>query len=111
MGANDVKAFRKAIRDAEMVISADPTRFQIYCERDNESMFLSDIFSALSTGKYEFPVGHSPEYWGKAGAGEREIFANLFSIEALRDELSIKFLEENFPDIVRAYMEIEFGVI
>ena len=70
--------------------------------------FISDIFSAICDGKDKFSANHPPEYWAKPGNKEREIFANLFSLETFRDTKKWTFLEKNFPALIRAYLNIKF---
>ena len=111
VGAKNNSRFSDAIQAAGKIVDADPHKFQEYCERANGSAFLSDIISAVSRGKYELPAGHLPEYWGKPGKQEAEVFANLFSLETFEDQENILFLSENFPDLVESYMEMEYGVI
>ena len=104
-------AFSEAIQNAQSAIVAEPKKFQHYCEQNDKYGFLSDICSALSNGKYNFPAGHPAEYWGKAGTKEKEIFANLFSLETFGDRDKLDFLRDNFPDVFKVYQKMDYEVI
>ena len=104
-------AFRKAIQNAKSAILAEPKKFQHYCEQNDKHGFLSDICSAISNGEYDFPAGHPAEYWSKVGSKEKEIFANLFSLETFADRDKLDFLRDNFPDVIKVYLKIGYEVI
>lgn len=103
----DCKDFSAAIANANKTIEANPKQFIDYCRKNDEQGFLSDIFSAISNGKYRFAAGHDAGYWTESGNKEREIFANLFSLEAFRDTQKLKYFRENFAEIFDAYEKIE----
>ena len=94
--------FSTAIANARGVIDADPEKFLGFAKNDTDG-FLSDICSAICEQDYEFPISHDKEYWLKRGNKEREIFANLFSLEAFECEEQLALLEEHFPNIFREY--------
>ncbi len=71
--------------------------------KKNTTGFLSDILSAICNGEYDLPFSHEKEYWIQKGNKEKEIFANLFSVEAYEDQESIDFLHKHFPDMMQAY--------
>jgi len=103
----DCRDFSTAIANANKTIEANPKRFIDYSRENDEHGFLSDIFSAISNGKYRFAAGHNAEYWVEPGNKEREIFANLFSLEAFQDTQKLKYFRENFAEIFDAYEKIE----
>ena len=59
---------------------------------------------------YEFPFFHPSKYWETPGNCEREIFANIFSLEAIGDTEKLAFLDRNFPDLMEAYRNLDFSV-
>lgn len=99
------EAFSSAIADARAVIDADPESFLTFAENDTCG-FLSDILSAICEQNYMFPIGHERSYWLKSGNKEKEIFANLFSLEAFGQTEYLSFFEETFPDIWAAYSRL-----
>lgn len=102
--------FYNAIQGAKNVILSDPNKFIEYAKVYDQDGFLSDILSAISDGTYDFPAGHPLKYWQKQGNKEKEIFANMFSLEACNDQEKLEFIQENFPELYRVYMEFEFEV-
>ena len=104
-------AFREAIQNAQKAFRGEPEKFQSYCEKNDKHGFLSDICSAISEGTWDFPAGHPAEYWARTGTKEKEIFANLFSLEAFDDKDKLVFLRDNFPGILKVYQNMEYEVI
>lgn len=105
------KAFQKAISDAKLVIDKDPKLFIRYCQENDRDGFLSDILDAVSEGTYDFPFEHDASYWknpANPGVKEKEIFANLFSLETFRDEEKISFIRTYFSEILNSYRELIF---
>lgn len=95
-------AFCRAIEEAKGIVGADPDKFLRYCQNDTQG-FLSDVLSAVCESEFAFPWGHSREYWRGKGNKPREIFANLFALEALEGTAHLDFLRENFPRMMEAY--------
>lgn len=54
--------------------------------------------------------GHGPTYWKKDGRKEKEIFANLFSLECMKDDHKLAFLKKEFPSLMEAYENLDFSV-
>lgn len=100
--------FSSAIANASEIIEANPQKFIDYCRANDQQGFLSDIFSAISGGKYRFSAGHDTEYWARAGNKEREIFANLFSLEAFQDAKKLQFFRDNFAELFRTFELLEY---
>ena len=100
--------FSTAIANAREVIEVNPQKFIDYCRANDQQGFLSDVFSAISGGKYRFTAGHDAKYWAKAGNKEREIFANLFSLEAFQDADKLQFFRDNFAELLRAFKLLEY---
>ncbi len=94
--------FSNAIVNARSVINTNPEKFLAFANSDPDGFF-SDILSAISEHDYDFHIGHDKPYWLEPGNKEREIFANLFSMEALKQKERLAFLQDNFPDIMAAY--------
>ena len=67
---------------------------------------LQDIMSAVSNGAIPLPAGHEPEYWGKAGKKQKEIFANLFTLECFNDSDGLEFVKSELPDVYDAYISM-----
>ena len=108
--SQDNEPFREAIRKAKTIVEAEPDKFLRYCCESDDQGFVSDILSAMTEGDFDFPMGHSAEYWKRQGAKEREVFANLFSLEAFEDEEKIGFIRQYFPDLYEAYKKLDFEV-
>ena len=85
------------------------SQFIDYSWENDEDGFISDIFSAIDKSDI-FMAGHSSVYWQRPGNREAEIYANLFSLEAIGDKKKIQYLRENFPEIMKEYDKIEFEV-
>lgn len=101
-------AFSNAIVAAGKVIDANPKEFIDYCLENDDQGFLSDIFSAISGGRYRFPAGHPAEHWETPGNKESEIFANLFSLESFRDAQKLEYLRKNFAELFDAFEKLEY---
>ncbi len=91
--------FVEKVKGAKQTIDSDPKKFQQFCIDNDEEGFLSDICSAVSESKYEFPQEHSEEYWKREGIKESEIFANFYSLVAFKDTSKLDFLRENLPEV------------
>ena len=77
--------------------------------RNQRYHFVSDIIDALSEGSLNLPAGHGREYWsGEKGKlhTKKEIFANIFSVEAFAIEENLDFVHKNFPDLYSAYLKL-----
>lgn len=73
---------------------------------------IQDIMSAVSEGAITLPVGHDPDYWKKTGKKQKEIFANLFTLECFRDTDGLEFVKNELPDIYDIYISMtakQFG--
>ena len=101
------QAFSEAIQKAKTIIDTDSEKFTSFCRNDQEG-FLSDICDAICESDFKFPAYHGKEYWagtGSAGRKEKEIFANLFSLEAFGDQKKLDFFKTNFPEIWETFSE------
>jgi len=56
-----------------------------------------------STIKECVQLNHDKAYWLKLGNKEKEIFANLFSLEAFGQKEQLALLQNDFPDIMAVY--------
>lgn len=97
------EAFCRSIRDAENIITRNPEPFVQYCWTHDDRGFLSDILDAISSGRYDLPARHGQEYWLRPGAKAREIFANIYSLQAFGDWETLVFLTEHFPEIMQYF--------
>lgn len=102
--------FSKAIDDAYPVAMRNSERLSEYSIDKDGDGFFSDIISALSNGEIYTYASHSPEYWAKSGAKEKEIFANIFSMGVFDQKKHIEKFKELFPDVYEAYNEIRKDV-
>lgn len=96
-------AFSSAIHNAKNIIDVNPKQFVEYCKDNDRTGFLSDTLDAISAGKYNFRIGHDETYWVQKGNAEKEIFANLFSMETFNDIDKLKYFQKHFPEIMEAY--------
>jgi hypothetical protein len=67
---------------------------------------MSDIFAALTYGQHEGAFGHTKRYWKKDGNRQTEIFANLTDAYAAKDKRYWKEMQEEFPELTKAYLKI-----
>ena len=98
--------FSKAIDDAYPVAMRNAGRLSEYSFGEDGDGFFSDIISSISNGEIFTSASHTPEYWRKSGAKEREIFANLFSMGVFDQKKHIEMIQELFPDIYESFIEI-----
>ncbi len=96
------EAFSNAIIKARKIMDSNPQKFLDFAKSDT-SGFMSDIFSAICEDDYRFDMYHEKCYWQVPGNKEKEIFANLFSMESLGDKEDLMLLKDNFPHILDAY--------
>ena len=104
------KEFSTAISGMQAVMDNSPATFTDYCFKHDKDGYLSDILDAGCFGKHDFPFGHSSDYWKDSGNQWREVFANFFSLEAIGDTEKLSFLEEWFPEIMKAYRNLDFSI-
>ena len=70
----------------------------------NDSMWLSDILSAISNNKLNNLLSmHSNEYWNKVNNRSSDIVANLIVIYQRNEKEIIEFINEFIPDVVRVF--------
>ncbi len=103
--------FSKAIQDAKGIIRANPGIFIDFCKANDEEGFLSDILDALCGSEFRFPACHGKGYWEEnsyTGRKEKEVFANLFSLESFDDQEKLDFLNIHFHKILEAFRNFEF---
>ena len=106
---NSNETLTSAINAAAQIMEKKRSQFIDYSWENDEDGFISDIFSAIDKSDI-FMAGHSSVYWQRPGNREAEIYANLFSLEAIGDKKKIQYLRENFPEIMKEYDKIEFEV-
>lgn len=106
-GGNE--ALSQAISIAQKTIQANRDEFLDYSWGKDKSGFISDIFSAID-GLNIYAAGHSSEYWKVPGHREAEIYANLFSLEAIGDKEKLQYLRKHFPEILKEYDKMRFEV-
>ncbi len=74
-----------------------------FCFKNDKFGYLSDICRAICNDEYQFSFGHQKTYWEKKGKRAKEIFSNIFSIEAMQDKRSITFLNQHFAGLMETY--------
>lgn len=67
---------------------------------------LQDIMSAVTGGHIPLAVGHESDYWNKQGKKQREVFANMFTLESFNDTEALDFVKETLPDVYNVYMKM-----
>lgn len=105
----DSPGFSGAIGKCMAVVDASPDKFTEFCATHDSDGLLSDIVDAMCESKYQLPAYHGAEYWARPGKKNEEIFANLFSLYALGDAQKLKFLQENFPELIAQFSELMEG--
>ena len=107
--SSDSEEFSNAISAAKDSILKDSGKYIDYCWKHSDNPFFADIIDALTQGTANLPAGHGPKYWSGA-QGEirkrKEIFANIFSMEALSKKEDLAFFQDSFPEIYRAYLKL-----
>lgn len=105
--------FSKAISAASKMIR-EPNKLDTFVSEyvaEMKNSCFSDIISALFVEKHRLiPAGHSARYWAIIGNKEREIFAELFTLQSLRNHRTLQIIKNEFPDIYKIYLEILSGV-
>lgn len=82
------------------------------CVEEMRNPCFSDIFSALYGEKHALiRAGHSREYWSVPGNKEREIFAELFTLQSLKEQRALQIIEKEFPEIYKAFLKIVEEVV
>lgn len=105
----DSPGFSGAIDKCMAVVDASPDKFTEFCATHDSDGLLSDIVDAMCESKYQLPAYHGAEYWARQGKKNEEIFANLFSLHALGDAQKLKFLQENFPELMAQFVKLMEG--
>ena len=67
---------------------------------------LQDIMSAVTGGHIPLAAGHESDYWNRQGKKQREIFANMFTLECFNDTEALGFVKETLPDIYNTYISM-----
>lgn len=98
-----------AVDAAARMIEKKRGQFVDYSWKNDEEGFLSDILSAIDMSDL-YLAGHPPNYWQRPGIREAEIYANLFSLETGGDKKTLRYLRENFPEIMQEYDKMKFEV-
>lgn len=65
---------------------------------------LQDIMSAVTGGHIPLAAGHEPDYWNRQGKKQKEIFANIFTLECFNDAEALDFVKETLPDVYNSYI-------
>ena len=67
-----------------------------------------NLNSALTINAYKVLYGHTTEYWLRKNAHncEKEIFANIFNLEAQNNDSDIEFLQACFPEVWESYVQV-----
>ena len=98
--------FLKVIQEGKHLILTHQKELISFCDEfDGEGCF-SDVLSAVCQDEVRFPFYHEKEYWMKPGNQQKEIFANLFSLETFQDKEKLSFLERYFPGLVDIYQKL-----
>ena len=103
-------AWSAAIRNAAAVIDRDPQWFMAYSESLDKTGYISDIFSVISGGRYKFKYNHDAKYINEPHVKEREVFANLFAMEAYQDDQSLAAVGKQFPEIMKLYEAFKYAI-
>lgn len=103
------KDLSNAIKAAKKVMEQKRGQFVDYSWDNDGDGFISDIFSAIDKSDIYY-AGHDSDYWNIAGIREAEIYANLFSLDVVNDSEKLKYLRENFPEILQEYDKMKFEV-
>lgn len=65
---------------------------------------LQDIMSAVTGGHIPLAAGHDPDYWNRQGKKQKEIFANMFTLECFNDTEALGFVKKTLPDVYDSYI-------
>lgn len=95
--------FSQAIEAGKEMIGKNPQEYVDYITQNDSIGALSDVLDAISGGKFDFPFVHDADYWAREGNKEKEIFANLFTLETLQDAEKLRWFQRHFPNIWKSY--------
>ena len=84
---------------------ANKDAFQEYLNGEKCSPYFSDIISALSKNKIDCFADHENDYWEIPTYKEKEIFANMFSVESLFEK-DFEYMKNNLRPLYDAYMKL-----
>lgn len=98
--------FSAAVSDAQKAVSQALAQFERKASESSCSDYFSDILSALGKGQFYTFAGHDPAYWQRTGNAEKEIFANLFCMQATKRVEEIAYLNEAFPYMIQTYQKL-----
>lgn len=65
---------------------------------------LQDIMSAVTGGHIPLAAGHDTDYWNRQGKKQKEIFANMFTLECFNDTEALGFVKKTLPDVYDSYI-------
>ena len=109
VNSSEVDTFKRAIHAVRTILPENWEKIVEYCQENDREGFLSDTIDALCESQYKLPFRHGKEYWTSERKA-KEIFANLFSLEAVGDIEKILFLRRNFPDLMAAFDGLDFAL-
>lgn len=102
--------FISAVVKNSIVSEALIHKVQTFVDNNEMSPFFDDVISALSENRVETMTLHETQYWDKLGNKEREIFANMFSLESLNLTNDLKYISDNFPKVFKTYLKMRGGI-
>lgn len=98
-------AFKRGIETARLKVQQNGDMFSEMCHKLG-SIYLSDIIDALAKGDLNVPFGHGKKYWhNDTQNGSLEIFANIFSMEALGHR-ELEIVKAAFSDLWESYQKL-----
>ena len=100
------KNFKNAINEGKSIFDENHGYLQAYSLNNDKDGSFSDILSAICENKYELYAGHEKSYWLKNENKQKDIFANLFSLESLGDNEKLEIIKNYFPEIFKEYEDM-----
>ncbi|MBY1352389.1 hypothetical protein RHG09_06995 [Clostridioides difficile] len=110
---NNIK-FQQAIESSSMYVIKNIENLQSIYTNSNElynNEFISDMLGALSNNEFEDLLAtHSEKYWSKNRNKEKEIFANLFTLNYQNNKEINSFIKEHLNSLDKIFNELLGGI-
>lgn len=104
--------FSNAIIEAEKHLMENAERYRKMFEPGGELEYnnlISDMMGCITDNSIVGGASHDSQYIGVPGYTELEVFADIFSALYQGDDNTVKFIEDEFPDIRKAFLRIIGG--
>lgn len=101
--------FVESIKNTEKGVLQEKEKYQqrLAVSGDLEyNYFISDIMSCMTDNVIAGAYGHESQYIGKPGYAESEIFADVYAALYQSDDITVKFIKSELPELYEAFMKV-----